>query len=411
MKPMFPRRPGFPAQALALWLSFGLAALLVLQTMWQRDLHASNHVFFAYDFSFFFNAGRAFVAGRNPYDDISLVTPPVSLALAVPLASLEFNTARWWVAAAQVALLLGGFALLLRLFVPAGPSNGAQARQIWCWGLLALALSYPFLFLLDRLNIDGFVAAFTAFSLFWAQRETERPGWPRAILAGGLLAIAVGLKVYPILMILPLLAWRRWRVLGAFGGALALMALAAPTLWVRYVSERLLQRADTFACFENASLPNTFRFVAEMVQWRFDQITAPPSPWGVVAVKIAYATCAVLLSAKIWADWRRAPTQRFIDGAVWYWPFLFVLPKTVYHYGLVALWLLLPALGARWAGATTKAQRAINGVLLVGLALSQTQAQALTSLFEAPQFQIVPGAGLLLLALGSVAASWSRARE
>ena len=152
------------------------------------------------------------------------------------------NEMNFWPNHSPLAMLLGRFwqnfdylvASQLNVLVMAVlmliPIVIATLRRPWHIKVLALAavlLSGPFIATLDRGNYQGFIPVLLFGFGYFALKG--RWGW-----AAGMLVIAASLKVYPIILILVLIAERRWRatfatVVGGFAGnVVMLFAFSGP---------------------------------------------------------------------------------------------------------------------------------------------------------------------------------------
>jgi len=395
-----PDRYSFPVRAL-LWSQIAvMGTLWLLQTILGKDLHAVARVFWGFDYNDFHMAARAWHAGRDPYEVQRFITPPTGAALLLPFAGWAMETVRPYIAAAFTLSLLGALALLNRVFVP----EHARKSVFWA-GAGTLFLSYPFLFLFDRLNVDGFVMGLVGVFLWALWREEESPNWLLAFIAGAALSLGVGIKLYPALLLLPILLARRWRVLGSFALFMGFQIGGFAHLWGEFFHQRLGLRAEYFAVDENGSLANTLRFFGVVMTWIF----GPTSSLANIDLWVSGTPYlfAGLLLVKAVVDGRRVFKKRAATGnagaaelVVWYVPFMLSVPKTVFHYEFVGLWLMIPAIGAAFAQ-SGRALRFVSGIAVVGLILSQTHAVAFADLFGTITPHYVPEVGLLLLLLAS----------
>lgn len=152
------------------------------------------------------------------------------------------NQLNFWPNHSPLAMLLGRFwknldyitASQLNVLVMAilmlAPIAIATLRRPWPIKVLALAavlVSGPFIATLDRGNYQGYIPILLFGFGYFALKG--RWGW-----ATTMLVIAASLKVYPIVLVLVLIAERRWRaviatvVAGLVGNTLVLFAFAGP---------------------------------------------------------------------------------------------------------------------------------------------------------------------------------------
>ncbi len=169
------------------------------------------------DFGVFWRTGQRLLAGEPIYlpTDGFLVyryAPGTALAF-IPFAALPFSIAK----AVWYALLVASGALVVYLLTAAsGPGSKARAAA-----LALLALSRPLLeeFACAQINLVVLLLLLTAFACEDAGQERR---------AGLLIALAVGLKLAPALLLLDVALRRRWRTLAGF--ALGAAAIAAAPL-------------------------------------------------------------------------------------------------------------------------------------------------------------------------------------
>ncbi|MFL5263332.1 MAG: glycosyltransferase family 87 protein, partial [Anaeromyxobacteraceae bacterium] len=183
------------------WIAAGLLACLALA----QYRHGQ-------DFGVFWRAGGRFVAGRDlfPAADGFLAWryAPGTALLFAPLALLPFGAAK---------------ALWFALLAAAGGLVVARlARDAGDWrpvGLALLALSRPLVeeFACGQVNLVVLLAALAAF------RDEDRG---RPLRAGLLLALCIGLKLSPALLVLAAVPARRWRIAAGTALGLGLVALA-----------------------------------------------------------------------------------------------------------------------------------------------------------------------------------------
>jgi alpha-1,2-mannosyltransferase len=170
------------------------------------------------DFAVFWRTGRRLLAGESIYPpaDGFLVyryAPGTALAFT-PFAALPFSVAK----AVWYALLVACGALVVHLLAAAsgpGPGPGTKTRAA---ALALLALSRPLLeeFACAQVNLVVLLLLLAAFACEDAGKERR---------AGLLIALAVGLKLAPALILLDVALRKRWRTLAGF--ALGAAAIAA----------------------------------------------------------------------------------------------------------------------------------------------------------------------------------------
>ena len=384
---MKPPRALVPAALLAALLVFEMGAILLAARVRGVDLAFVIPHFFGLDYYDFWQASRCLLDGQSPYAVERYVTPPLPALANLPLALLPLDRAILAVAVANPVVVLLSCGLTAASFF--GPRR-REATAVLALTAVLVATSYPFYFLLDRGNIDGFVLLLLCLAVVLAER--------RGILAGVCLGLAIGAKVYPLLLVLPLALQRRWRALAATGVCLALMGAAFPLGFWRDFGARLAERSGYFAIQENGSLSCTFFYLGVGLHEGFG-VPFRPGVWH----GAAWLVYGLLLGLCVWADHakrsrRDVPAQR--AAALLYLPFMVAVPRTAFHYGLVLLLPLVPVLCWLWRERTGRGARRALAWLVLGVALSQSQAVALERLFGSVVPHVVPGAGLLLVLVG-----------
>ena len=228
-----------------------------------------------YDFFQYYAAGHNWRAGFDPYatlvgvpgaiaiprsDRISgYIYPPAILPLLGQLARLSYDRAR----AVWLALCLA--ALLCPLVLGAVLAPGRRWVTIAA-GLLLVAASDPVLFHIRQGQIDMIVAGLsvTAYLLYGRRRS-----WPTALL----FAVAIAIKVTPLVLMLALVAYRRdWRLLAKtmlVGGLLvaATLVFVHAQYYVEYVSRVLPAASEGNPFFHNQSLLRTWSHLGEWAKY------------------------------------------------------------------------------------------------------------------------------------------------
>src|SRR5690348_4047619 len=183
------------------------------------------------DFSHYYTSSYLMRRGIDPYatdlvpaarelgfaaPDVTRATnPPALVLLLEPLTLFRPHVAYWIWFAINVACLAAFFALAIAEFAP-----GPRAA----WALVCLSLMYPPLvnhFIFAQAQIVILLLLMLVLRLLRQRRDAA---------AGAAFALAVLLKIFPIVMVGYFVARRRWRPLGfaagfaAVGGALTVWA-------------------------------------------------------------------------------------------------------------------------------------------------------------------------------------------
>jgi hypothetical protein len=407
------RRICVPALAIALGLIAGVVTLFVLQVWFQKDIFLVKGVFWGFDYNDFYLASRSVLEGESPYKVKRYVTPPLAASVHAPIGLLRFEQARLVMATLVLFTSVRSYGLMMSATGLREKASQLERRLIMICGLIILFLSYPFYFLLDRLNVDSIVLFLLCMGLLYCHQEEKESSTPLAFAAGIFIAIAICIKVYPLLIVLPLIIGRRWRILLATGATLLLLVVSSWAQWVEYFSGRLAVRTDFLAPDENGSLYSTMGFIGRGVQSLVSQ-GEPVANFQEAFIKFTPWLFLALIGTKAIADSYRVAHSRpawVPEIAVWYIPFMFTLPRTAYHYELVGMILLVPALCVLWDSGKGRGQRIALGTILLGIVMSQLHAVSLEHMFANINLHAIPGTGLLLVLLASTTYSVLKANE
>lgn len=386
---MTERKASRPALWIALFTVLSMALLHLVQIVRQVDtlFFVYKKFVWGYDYNDFYRAARL-LPSASPYQVDRYVTPPTPAILNYPLSRMPFGQAMGIVFLLMVVSIVLLYLLGVGLFFSL---KRVEGRQIVLWGLVTLSLSSPVYFLIDRGNIDAFVILPLFLGLFLVGRKD--------LLAGLCFGLAISLKIYPAVIFLPMLIYRRWRVLVGSLAALALAVLISPRLWWEYLTQQVFQRMGQFRLLENASLANTFAYLGQLL--RLLGINLSIDVLGVSA-SIAYL---LLLALVVFVDlrsyrWTRADSKQQLIAALMYIPFMVAFPQLVYQYALLILVPMVPLICYLWKK-DPQAERILL-VAIVGVALSQIPAVAWEDLTGAPFSHFIPGYGLFLVMMSCV---------
>lgn len=170
------------------------------------------------DFSSYYYGARTIPHGGNPYLGGEnffgpFLYPPFALLFFLPFTFVSFFIAQKIFVVLSILCLLLSFFILFKLF------------KISFFSLLAIFLLtlvfnfFPEKFTLGMGQINNVVLLLMSLFIYFYMKKRE-------YLAGSFLAIAIMLKLSPILLVLFLLIDKRWKVLLATGISLFIMALA-----------------------------------------------------------------------------------------------------------------------------------------------------------------------------------------
>ena len=348
---------------------------------------------FGYDFNDFRRAARNLLAGEDPWSEIRFVTPPLSAVIAVPFAEVHPRNARSIFFAVNAACLTLGVFLYKSALFPAH----REPRLTFAL-LMAALFSYPVAFLLHRGNIDGLVFLLVAFGI---RLSSSPPGVWRDVLAAVAFAVAVNLKLYPVVILLPICIAHRWRLAGSTLASAVVVAALTPGLWQAYLGH-LQSRLEIFHLQENASLLNTLIPILVLPNHLTLNLRFLYDLEALTIIAGALYAMLLIMSAALDLRLARRPNApNFAVLATFYLPFMVMVPRLAYHYVLVHL--LASVVLVHWL--QTRAHRSVRAYVVsmsVGVVLSQTQAMALYLVTGNPLAHFIPGAGVLLLVVAGL---------
>ncbi len=208
---------------------------------WKRCWLAQLPYGGASDFRFYYQAAQHVLHGRSPFSEVGYVYPPLLACVLVPLARLNYLTARWvWFGVSHAALLLSAYLLWRQI----GRGRLALAVIAFVWAAGGAAE--------DGLSI-GQVDCVLLLLMVLAITGTGG-------MEASAVAAAFGLKLFPgLLAALPALQ-RNWRrLVGAVAGGG--MLLVAPWVLVAFAltGPKAPPRVDYLAgtpCLLSWSLPS-----------------------------------------------------------------------------------------------------------------------------------------------------------
>ncbi len=273
-------------------------------------------------------------------------------------------------------------AFIHRIF---NPPNRRTDLTFLVVSMMIVGLSHPFHFLFSRGNIDAFVLLLTCAAIFCIGR--------RNTLAGILLGLAIAAKIYPILLVFPLLARRRWKTLAFVGLTLVILFLLMPETWSDYLIHRLATRGSKFRVTENGSIANTFYFLGLL--FKSADFFKDASTYLYIAM---FGTVA-------YVDFKmnRTNDRDFCASLTMYLPFMVSVPQCSFHYAFVCLLALLPVLSWLWEQSNRAVEKRLILLVAAGVGLSQFPAMAAAKSLGAEPIHVLPGIGLFTIIAGITA--------
>jgi hypothetical protein len=387
------RHPLTPSIVILVISSLGLGVILAAHIVTRSELSLINRFEPGLDYRDFYTASLMVRTGASPYAVGRYVTPPLGAIVNVPLTYFPVGSVSRVLSLVIFPAVLGAVLLVHKSLMP------GMTRSDWLFlGIVSaiMLISYPFHFLVDRANIDGFVLLLMGLGIFALGRADS--------VAGMMFALAAGLKAYPILLALPLAARRRWTALAFLVATLTVFVLVTPDHWWRFVTGRLMERGGKFRIDENGSLAVTFFYFGSFLTGRSPQ---NPSAFVEMFERLSGPVYLALLAALLFQDVKSARSGG-IRGLraclVSYFPFMVAVPRLAYHYELVNLLALIPVATWGWSRSPNDAGRRVLLAIAVGVALSQFQAVAAEKLIGSSYPHFIPGLGLFIAMLAVVAA-------
>lgn len=342
------------------------------------------------DYIDFFRASENIIAGKSPYDIpfdryVTTPIPAIANALFVPLG---FEAARALFYLLIPLSLAAGYLLITTSF----GFNETDKNLVLIAGLVSLLFSYPFYFLLQRENIDGWVFLFLCAGFYWLAKPKKE------FASGFFFSLAIAFKIYPILLLVPVLLSKKWRLLLWIGLWLALWGVIS-FFWISDFQNALATRSQTVFRFdENGSLVATISFTAIF----FHAVGVPIPAWSITySPVIAGLLYSFLISTVVFIDYKMSKTETFkFHSYMMYLPFMIALPQNVYHYSFVICLMLIPATCHLWNIAEDRRHKAAILVISTGIAITQWQATALYQLTDNILSNAIPGIGLFVIMSG-----------
>lgn len=368
------------------------------------------------DFDNYYAAARALLAGGTPYERIAFDYPPLVAFLLLPVAGLDYATARAaWFVLAEGALVASAW-LLWRL-LGGGLAAAVTVAVVWAAGgtvaeNLVLGQVSPLLLLLVTLALAAL-----------ARRPQGSSGASDGAVGGGVaVGAAAALKLWPAVLLgaFALAGKRR----GLVAGALALLALVAVP-WAVVATRpppHLPRTADYWMgtpAVHNFSLPAVALRLADPPaagarlprDWlRGNNPVELHLPPGRRALSVSVAALTLLAGAAVlWWRVRRRPLageEAALAAAALVTLALLASPICWYHYQLLAFpglallaWRWRRRAGALVALALVGAGLTWSQVAAVGLYLARYGPTAANPPLLWLATSLVPALGLVLFAL------------
>lgn len=329
--------------------------------------------------------------------------PPLTLLLGRPFTLLDFSTAYAVQVVILVVLAVAAAVLSAKLALKAvcdpdlsGDGRRVDAKQLALVSGFWLMTSYGFMYEVERGNIDLYALFFALLSVWLMLRLPRSAWWPSIVLA-----VAIGLKLYPGVLLV-ILFWRyRWRAVVPAVVANAVVLLVAGPGNLRNTVTDLLSnegklRALWWGNHSAAALANVLH---QVTSWAPSWIFVP-----LLLVPLAlWAVTLVLLVRRGWSD------RRAVLAAAACVPIMGVVTPISHDYRLVLCVFPLTVLAA--VIATMNRRHALVWSLLFGLLSLAMMLLARSSLVVAPSLLASKYTLLVLLQLLLLSVVWLTERR
>ena len=385
------KKVSFPAIIISTFIAASFGIISIGHVLSNKPLLFLNYKeSYGLDYADFFKASENIINGQSPYDVSTnrYVTTPIPAIANTVFVPLGFDNARILFYFLIPLSLAFGYQLITSMF---GFSK-IDKDLILTAGLAALLFGYPFYFLLQRENIDGWVFLFLCLGLYWLQN-------PKKEWASGLFfSLAIVFKVYPMLIVLPILLSKKWRLVFWIGLWLVLWG-SITLFWFSDFQTALSSRSQSLFRFdENGSLVATISLILILINsLGISSVVSLVNLSPIITVLIY----GILLSLVIFADYKLGRVNKLETSSfIMYFPFMLALPLLVYHYSFIICLILIPTMCHLWGASEDRLQRMIIFAISIGIAMTQWQAIATYSLTENMLSHAIPGLGLLLIMAG-----------
>lgn len=387
------KKTTFPAIIISLILTISFGVLSIGHVLTNKPLNYLDYgKSFGLDYIDFFRASENILHKLSPYDisDNRYVTTPIPALFNIVFVPLGFNVSRFLIYGLIAISLAIGFYLIATQY------NFSKINKniVLLTGLVCLLFGYPFYFLIQRENIDGWVFLFLCLGLYLSQKE-KKEFW-----SGLFLSLAIAFKIYPILIILPFLIYKKWRLLFWIGLWLVIWG-GISSFWFSDLRNAIVMRSQSIFRFdENGSLVATVALISILAN-ALGMATTSFYTYSPTIVALLYG---ILFSLVIFTDYKLSKKNKYeLSSVIMYLPFMIALPQTVYHYSFVLCLILIPMTCHLWeADGNDKSRRIILTIMAFSISLSQWQAIATYNLTNNMLSHVIPGLGLLIIMVSIV---------
>jgi hypothetical protein len=420
------QKPYYPACVIAVLIVLLFGSFTICQVYLLKDTYPVSKLWVGSDYICFYNATQNLLRGVSLYENIFLdipeylqklgakyklrrlgneswyCFPPVPACLNSPLLFFDMETASHIMFFLLLAAVLVAYALINGSFESI---SGNDRKIIFLCGVIIIVLSHPVYFLIARGHMVGLVFLFLAMGIYLFQRNNP--------LSSACFGLAIGMMIFPVLILVPLLVFRRYKIFVFTLLSLAVLVILCPEAWIEYcrgpLIGRLYEKQTSIHLMDNCSLAATFNFMLIFLSSLFGRAVLPAALMTYVdaAAFILYALVLGMMAIadlQIWKKHGGLDLELETTLMIMYFPFMIAIPKNSYHYNLVLLLLMVPAL----CFLARRFDKILPGIILwtliTGIVLSQIQVYFIQNLLTPKHdlFYFFPAFGLVLVMTGCV---------
>lgn len=363
----------------------------------------------SHDYRDYIKASTLMLQGSSPYSLEWYITTPLPTIFFIPFLPLGPELGKF------VYLFLSSLAVFLSYFYIYKGLNlhsTSGGNLILLSGAFVILFSYPFYFLAERGNLEGFVFLFLIAGLIISEKFEKQ--W----LGGFLITFAVGLKLYPIIILIPILIFKRYRLFFRILFWLAVLTLSLlpfiPTLGENFV----FRTAGMFRFSENGSILNSM--MALLLLLKSQGLENIITLNNIASYSyILYSILFFVLSLNLFIISKNKNNHFFLKASLMYFPFMVIIPQNVFHYEYISFIFLIPLVCNLWGqkqNYLTKnsepkdnkklfstnlfANHLIFFIMIIGIGFSQWQSIATFFLTSNPLSFSIPNFGALCFIFG-----------
>jgi hypothetical protein len=429
------QKPYYPAYVIAVLIVLLFGIFTICQVYLLKDNYPVSKLWVGSDYAGLYATTQILMSGLSPYEKHKWLSfpdemkqfaylniekadeaswycfPPIPAYLNYPFVYFfNINTASRVMFFLLIIAVLCAYALSTVSFESI---SGADRKIILLCGAIIIMLSHPFYFLIVRGHLVGIVFLLLAMGLYLFNKNN--------LLCCACFGLSIGMIIFPVLIFVPLLLFRRYKIIVLTLLSFALLVLVCPGLWLEFFKGPIIARFQENApldMVDNCSLANTCNYLLIL----FNKVLSTIGLQNYRAIYIneaAFLIYVLIFCSMVMADRyiqkKHGPVDQKIEIALimMYFPFMIAIPKNSYEYNLVLLILLVPALCSLVQKLKRPMPKIILWILMTGIFLSQMQARFIQNLIklEPDFFYFFPAFGLFLVMTGSVLFKFWLCRE